>query len=362
MILTGLFNAGQSTFCTCHLTCLRIQEHTIDLLNRYCIETNPETSAAQIYTLAGYSTAYHLFFLDSTQRNSYLLTPPSTSDSSHQQESPANELTTTSETLLSKAFAPPIPELWSTLPSRSRISQFIILPPYQRQNHGSHLYTTMLIHALRDSHIREITVEDPNESFDDLRDLNDLLYLRAHFPTFRSLALNTSPQLPLNRHERAEAPLPMTQLLDHAALDRIHDAARLCRRQFERCVEMQTLANIPPLHRSITRTTRKDKASDPHDRAYYFWRLMAKHRLAIHNAELLSQLSDEERIEKLEQTVGTVEVGHTKVLEKAEGRVAVVVGVEDGPRENGAGSKRAAEELPARVKKRKKVVLVDEDE
>lgn len=57
---------------------------------------------------------------------------------------------------------------------RARISQFIIFPPYQGKGHGSHLYSAIFSHWLADDSVTEITVEDPNESFDDLRDRNDL--------------------------------------------------------------------------------------------------------------------------------------------------------------------------------------------
>lgn len=57
---------------------------------------------------------------------------------------------------------------------RGRISQFIIFPPYQGKGHGSHLYESVFSHWLKDTSVTEITVEDPNENFDDLRDRNDL--------------------------------------------------------------------------------------------------------------------------------------------------------------------------------------------
>lgn len=65
-------------------------------------------------------------------------------------------------------------DISADLKYRARISQFIIFPPYQSKGHGSHLYNAVFSHWLEDNSVTEITVEDPNESFDDLRDRSDL--------------------------------------------------------------------------------------------------------------------------------------------------------------------------------------------
>jgi len=72
----------------------------------------------------------------------------------------------------------------------------VILPPYQRQGHGctsfspdqaskvqrfnpfpAALYTAIYQHVLSQEHVSELTVEDPAEAFEDLRDRNDLKLL-----------------------------------------------------------------------------------------------------------------------------------------------------------------------------------------
>ena len=63
---------------------------------------------------------------------------------------------------------------------RLRISQFLILPPYQQDGHGSALYTAIYQHVLAQPRIAELTVEDPAEAFEDLRDRNDLKMLLAN--------------------------------------------------------------------------------------------------------------------------------------------------------------------------------------
>lgn len=58
--------------------------------------------------------------------------------------------------------------------TRLRLSQFIILPPYQGQGHGAELYNEVVKIALSKDNVSELTIEDPSEAFDKLRDTNDL--------------------------------------------------------------------------------------------------------------------------------------------------------------------------------------------
>lgn len=60
---------------------------------------------------------------------------------------------------------------------RLRLSQFVILPPYQHLGHGSRLYSCLFKHMLGRDGVAELTVEDPAEAFEDLRDRNDLRFL-----------------------------------------------------------------------------------------------------------------------------------------------------------------------------------------
>lgn len=70
---------------------------------------------------------------------------------------------------------------------RMRLSQFVILPPYRRQGHGSHLYNALFDYVLTQPKVTELTIEDPSEAFEDLRDRNDVKRLRT--------TLKDSPQL-----------------------------------------------------------------------------------------------------------------------------------------------------------------------
>jgi histone acetyltransferase 1 len=163
--------------------------------------------------------------------------------------------------------------------------------------------------------IRTITVEDPNEKFDDLRDFNDLLRLRSTSTAFCKIKLETSIKLP-----KKDQPLPTDQLLPAEIMDQLLTETRIAPRQLSRLVEMQILSNIPERHRQLARITRKDRASDENDRAYYFWRLVVKERLYKHNQDQLAQLEVEERVEKLEETVESVQRDYERILDVVDTR------------------------------------------
>lgn len=56
---------------------------------------------------------------------------------------------------------------------RPRISQFLILPPFQRQGLGAKLLETIYAHYKGQSDVLDITVEDPSDNFVGLRDYVD---------------------------------------------------------------------------------------------------------------------------------------------------------------------------------------------
>ena len=58
---------------------------------------------------------------------------------------------------------------------RPRISQFLILPPFQRKSLGAKLLQNVYNYYYTDNSIIDITVEDPSEEFSHLRDYVDCL-------------------------------------------------------------------------------------------------------------------------------------------------------------------------------------------
>ncbi|KAI9815499.1 MAG: histone acetyltransferase 1 [Pycnora praestabilis] len=282
---------------------------------------SPPTASS--YSLIGYATSY---------RN-YLYTPtglPSPPSSPPKRISPS-----ATHTFTLPLPSPPSP---TSLPNRERISQFIILPPYQGHGHGSHLYTALIKTFLPDPSVIEITVEDPNEAFDDLRDYCDLARLRTN-PEFTKLHLNisASASASVSGQKRRGPRLTVSQILDQALLARLRTETKIAPRQFSRLVEMHLLSLIPVRHRSTARLTKKGNAADENDRAYYFWRLLVKQRLYRHNRDQLAQLDRLDRVDKLEETLGGVEGDYVRLLRGAKERVgevrdgeAVLDGVEQG--------------------------------
>ncbi|EME45369.1 hypothetical protein DOTSEDRAFT_170718 [Dothistroma septosporum NZE10] len=237
------------------------------------------------------------------------------------------------------------------LPSRERLSQFLVLPQFHGVGHGEALYNTMFQHLTAPDNVREFTVEDPNEKFDDLRDFCDLLYLRSNVAEFRDLRVN--PNISEDKLEPAR-PVP-TELIVPADLRKIvMKEHKIMPRQFDRLVEMHTLSFIPAANRSRSRITKREKAKNDNDRAYFFWRLYVKQRLYIFNVDQLKQVEHGERVEKLESALDSVLEAYTEVIEKVEKREKLV----------GSGELEGSA-IPSAYSsfaKRKRAVIVDDED
>jgi histone acetyltransferase 1 len=321
----------------------------------YRVHPKPAASSTYSqYSLLGYGTSYRVFtfpdrhsplqidldlFSPSNQSLDDFLPPP--------QSMIPNDL---APTAMPNNIDSPL-----KLPSRERLSQFLILPPYQRAGHGQELYNTMYSSLAKDENVREFTVEDPNEAFDDLRDLCDLLHLRAHYPEFAALRINTEVP-PEQLHSTSN--IPVDTIVPIVVRDRLRQQTKIMPRQFDRLVEMQTLSFIPPLNRSRSRITRKEKATNQNDKAYYFWRLYVKQRLYIFNRDQLAQVEHEERIEKLESALDSVLEAYGKMIERVEAREAGAR-VANG---NGSPAVAGAASTAPRARKRKVIEDVDDDE
>ncbi|KND02790.1 histone acetyltransferase catalytic subunit HAT1 [Spizellomyces punctatus DAOM BR117] len=160
---------------------------------------------------------------------------------------------------------------------RMRISQFIILPPYQARGLGERLYKVLYNDFFQRSDVAEMTVEDPNEAFQDLRDKCDLSWLIEQ-DAFAGL----------------QPPVPGPTVKELAT------RFKLSKRQLERCMEMALLRNLKL----------KDK------KAYQAYRMQVKRRIFRQNEEALMGLEKELRLEKLDETYVAVEEDHRRILER----------------------------------------------
>src|SRR5579859_1730348 len=111
----------------------------------------------EVPTLAGYATAYPYHYHLPTKNT------PTTTDSTFY-DTIFNSSSTASN------VAP-------TTACRLRLSQFLILPAFQRAGHGGHFYDIIFSNARADPDVQETSVEDPSDAFEDLRDRRDLQFL-----------------------------------------------------------------------------------------------------------------------------------------------------------------------------------------
>ncbi|EHY58182.1 histone acetyltransferase 1 [Exophiala dermatitidis] len=255
---------------------------TLDRWRVYLVyhkSSEPPTPTACPYSFVGYATTYRFYKFPKRGPQPENLTPFSFP--------PSEEITPTK------------------LPSRLRISQFLITPPYQQHGHGSALYQAIYDEVLADPTIVEMTVEDPSEEFDKLRDLNDFDRLE---PQFRAadIKINSSPFASVERSRLKR--VPTASLLPLDKLEAIRVKNKIASRQFSRMVEMYLLGQIPLSHRaaggaSLTSLKiRGPRAPNADDRNYYWWRTLLKQRIIKKNKDLLQQVPLEERLPQIEDS------------------------------------------------------------
>ncbi|KAJ5112643.1 hypothetical protein N7532_000688 [Penicillium argentinense] len=286
----------------------------------------PPTPTASSYSIVGYATTYR-YWLYQRDRT----------------ETPA---------VRNDAF--PLPEVKiSELPARLRIAQFLILPSHHRSGHGTHLYTTIHAFCIADPTIVELTVEDPNESFDALRDSADFCLLQPEFLK-HDVNLNPDPNEIFSGKKRPTV-VPTNALIPTQTLRDIRTSFKIEATQFAHILEMFLLSQIPKTHRLAGGTNlarlliKKSKADNPDDRRYYWWRMLTKQRLYKKHRELLDELDLTDRVEKLDDTVRNVEEGYEITLKNLEGRLP-------DPADEGSAAPSGRRE------KRKLAVSDDEDE
>ena len=238
--------------------------------------SKPPTPSASPYSFVGYATTYRFYKFQKPSKGHKVVSFP-----------------------FSDSITP------KSLSSRLRISQFLITPPYQSSGHGSALYQAIYDEAMADSTIMELTVEDPSEEFDRLRDMNDFETLRRQFND-AGIKIDSSPFANLDRGRLKR--IPTSELLPLHQLQAIRAKNKIASRQFARLVEMYLLAQIPDSRRaahggSLTSLkVRGARNPNPDDRAYYWWRLLLKQRIVRKNKDVLMQVSLEERLPQIEDS------------------------------------------------------------
>lgn len=160
---------------------------------------------------------------------------------------------------------------------RLRISQFLLLPPYQKRGHGRRLLSAIYEHA-KARGVRDIPVEDPAPEFMRLRDMVDMKLLledKAFSPDMKEIS---------------------SELVDH-----IVKAHRLWKKQIRRCFEIYRLRH----------TNRSDEEE------YREYRLYVKRRLIHENREHLEAFeAGDDRKKELHRLYTVLEAQYSALLEK----------------------------------------------
>jgi len=186
---------------------------------------------------------------------------------------------------------------------RLRLSQFVILPPYQRQGHGSALYTAIYQRVVSQGHVSELTVEDPAEAFEDLRDRNDLKMLLG-LKQFMEEGFGAHGSSvgggvgPIRRTKSSSGAGKMGPPVNKAWAEKWRVQLKIAGRQFHRLVEMLQLLRLDPLDAKAFKT----------------FRIQVKERLYRFNFEVLVQLEKQERLDKLEETFQNVVEDYRRIL------------------------------------------------
>ncbi|KAA1477089.1 histone acetyltransferase type B catalytic subunit [Dentipellis sp. KUC8613] len=195
--------------------------------------------------------------------------------------------------------------------TRMRLSQFVILPPFQCNGHGSQLYKATYQYVVSQPLIAELTVEDPAEAFEDLRDRNDLKFLLSHEEfmkeafgdggiTQSSGGGKVGGVGPGRRRGKmtGKAKGKIGPPTDKSWAEGWRKKLKIAGRQFHRLIEMLILIHLDP---TDVRSARA-------------FRLQVKERLYRFNYEVLAQLEDKERLEKLEETFQSVKEDYYRIV------------------------------------------------
>ncbi|KAI1146292.1 histone acetyltransferase type B catalytic subunit [Nemania diffusa] len=267
----------------------------------------PGASEKREYIFQGFSTVYDFWMYESP------LSPSNASDHNAPNVDSSWELPQSDLDL-------------SHFPRRARISQFLILPPYQGQGIGALLYDTIFDLYIADVAAKEITVEDPNEDFDLLRDICDLKYLRKNVPEFAALTVNGNIPIPekggLLHHNTQISSVNSSAssadgIVNVTKLEEMRLKSKIAPRQFWRLVEMHLMSTLPASVRpEADAESMKPPAPKADRKMYALWRLLLKQRLYRRNVLILAELETTERIIKLNETVNNVEWEYARILER----------------------------------------------
>lgn len=191
---------------------------------------------------------------------------------------------------------------------RKRISQFVVLPIHQKKRVGSYFYKTLFEIFLKEKLVREVSVEDPSEAFDDLRDRIDLTRLGENNTINEILdkfLLTRNNEVEPTETSKGGLLVIKDKGMDELTLEWIESKRlenKMTPRQFERCIEMILLHYID------------DKNPEQAQAAKRF-RLLVKRRLYLRNKDALDDMSLSDRRSKLEETFQALKDDYWRIIQ-----------------------------------------------
>ncbi|KAF7796919.1 hypothetical protein EIP86_008104 [Pleurotus ostreatoroseus] len=184
---------------------------------------------------------------------------------------------------------------------RMRLSQFVILSPYQGKRHGAALYEAIYAYIRTRPDIAELTVEDPAEAFEDLRDRCDLTMLLAEDTFIREAFGDEAEGHSVGRASKGKAKAKRGKMgppVEKGWLEKWRLHFKIASRQFYRLTEMLQTRHLNALDAQQLKT----------------FRLQVKERLYRFNFETLMQLEKDERQAKLEETFQSVLKDYERIM------------------------------------------------
>nr|CAD7443968.1 unnamed protein product [Timema bartmani] len=178
---------------------------------------------------------------------------------------------------------------------RPRISQMLVLPPYQRRGLGEKLLSTMYQHYINDKRVIDITVEDSSEQFQRVRDYLDAKNCLT-LPSFQPALLHQG----------------FTQSMAQEACSTLKLNKKQCRRVYEILRLRATEMSDEVAYRSY-RLAVKQRLNVPYQKEQ---RDLEKLKRALKDKELLSLNSPQQRLECLEQDYKELEEQYQAVVRR----------------------------------------------
>src|SRR5699024_3681880 len=155
---------------------------------------------------------------------------------------------------------------------------------------GTHLYVTIQNSCVADPTVSELTVEDPNEAFDALRDTVDFHVLRSEFIE-NNVTINPTPYGSDVRRNRPRL-MPTSSIIPTKTLHDIRRKSTIEPTPCAHILETFLLRQIPPKSRAgginmASLLTQTWRLPNDDDKKYYRWRMQVTQRLYKPNKDML---------------------------------------------------------------------------